>query len=286
VQQGGASVSPNPGLVLGHPSDAAEREAQSLSDGLTRAPSASLALRDRLFGYARSGVQQEVAPQVQRDLIKKHPVHDGEFDVNLKTESHAGAKNGMSGTIQFTPGARSPDSKNIRLLQVVRDENLDTGKDYVWTGAEADRNKMMTTQSKSAGVTGGFFVDHSAAVASPRTAKADAAVSPYYRDYWPNASSSQDGSKQGKTVQAASLWDYPGSTQKRRFTFETAAKAVDTGYVYATLRWGFTISDPAKGTVDNEHAKAYRGPSATFGAAVQAFNDFYKNPGTAGAPTK
>ncbi len=282
VQQGGRAVTPGEHLAISRPNDPAEHEAHALADLVERAPSPSLAMRDQLLRR----VQRNVAPHVQRDLKKEYKSTDGTFKTDLKTESHPGAKCGMSGTIKFTAADTAPDSKNIRLLQIVRLEDLGTGKDYVWTGAEADRNKVQTTADKSTGVEAGFFVDHSAAAASPRTAKADPAVSPYYRDYWPNASSSQDGSKAGKTVNEASLWDYPGWSNKCRFSFETAAKAVDTGYIYATLTWGFTISDPAKGTVTAEHASANYVQSSTFNAAVKAFDEFYKNPGASTAPTK
>lgn len=287
VQQGAGEVHPSDALGVSHPDDAAEREAHTLAEHLGHPPSPSLALRDRVLGPSSPArIQRLVAPHIQRDLKGKHTVKDGHFDVNLKTESHPGAKNGMSGTIKFTASDKAPDSKNIRLLQIARLEDLGTGKEYNWTGGEANRNKMMTTAYTAGGVQPGFFVDHLAAKASPRTSKADAAVSPYYRDYAPNPAHSQDGSKQGKTVKEASLWDYPGWSQRSRFSFETAAKAADTGYIYATLRWGFTISDPAKGKVTAQRAKAYRGPSKTFGAAEKAFDEFYKNPGSTTAPTK
>jgi hypothetical protein len=288
VQQGVRPVALTGELALSRPGDSAEIEATRIAASIAqpgRPPSrsASLAIRDRVFS-GPAAVSQLAVPLIQRDLTGKHTVKDGDFDLNLKTESHAGGSNGMSGTIKFTAGAASPDSSSIKLLQVVRDEDLTTGNDYVWTGGEANRNSMMTTANKAAGVTGGFFVDHSAAAATPRTAKADAAVSPFYRTYWPNSGQSQDGSKKGKAVAEASLWDFPQSGGNRRFTFETAAKAADTGYIYASLHWGFTISDAAKGTVEKEHASADRGPSATFGAAVAAFNKFYKNPGSSTAP--
>jgi len=288
VQQGGRTVSPHAGLALSNPTDGAEQEAARIAesvsspDGYPR-PSRSLALRDSIRANSdQPTLVRTIAPQVQRDLTGKHAVRDGEFDVDLKTQSNPGATNGLSGTIKFTASATAPDSKSIRLLQVVRDEDLTTAKEYVWTGGEANRNKVMTAASK--GIEPGYFVDASYAGISPRTKKTDARVSPYYRDYWPNAANSQDGSKIGKTVKEASLWDYPGSSSERRFSFETAAKGIDTGYTYATLTWGFTISDAAKGTVDKEHASANRGPSATFGAAVKAFNEFFKNPGSSTAP--
>jgi hypothetical protein len=288
LQQGGRSVSPRAGLTVSNPTDAAEQEAARIANSLAKAevvsqPSRSLAMRDAM--RARSGqetVAHLVAPQLQRDLTGKKAVKDGEFDLNLKTESHPGAKNGMSGTIKFTASDKAPDSNNIRLLQVIRNEDLTTGKEYVWTGDEANRNKVMTTASK--GIDPGFHVDRIPKGLSPRAKATDPRVSPYYLDNFGAGGGNKDGSKKGKTVKEASLWDYPGSWGNRRFSFETAAKGADTGYVYATLTWGFTISDAAKGKVDTEHADANRSPSATFGAAVKAFNEFYKNPGSSKAP--
>jgi hypothetical protein len=287
VQQGGGAVVPHAGLAVSSPHDAAEHEAKQVAATFdassAAATSRSLALRDSLRGGSgRPSIAQMASPLLQRDLTGKKSVKDGEFNLDLKTESHPGARNGMSGTIKFTASDKAPDSSNIRLLQVVRNEDLTTGKDYVWTGGEANRNKAMTTAAK--GIDPGYFVDASYAGISPRTKKADARVSPYYRDYWPNATKSQDGSKKGKTVKEASLWDYPQSSGNRRFSFETAAKGTDTGYVYATLTWGFTISDAAKGTVEKEHANAHRSQSATYGAAVKSFNEFFKNPGSSKAP--
>ena len=281
VQQGGRTAPPSAGLTVSTPADGAEREAEHIA----QAGLPSLAMGERVRATAPDPtITRAVAPHIQRDLTGKKSVKDGDFDLNLKTESHPGATNGMSGTIKFKPNETSPDSNNIRILQIVKNFDLTTNKDYVWPGGEANRNKMMTSEDKKAGVKGGYFVDHSAAAATPRTAKKDAAVSPYYRDYWPNPSSSQDGSKKGKTINEASIWDYPGSAGNRRFSFETAVKAADTGYIYATLTWGFTISDASKGTVNHEFATANRGTSATFGAAVKAFNEFYKNPGASTAP--
>jgi hypothetical protein len=153
----------------------------------------------------------------------------------------------------------------------------------VGTGTEANRNKMRTTTDTTKGITGGFFVDHFAASASPRTRHAQKNVSPYYRTYAPNPPT-HDGSKAGTTISPASLADEPKFNVNTRFSFETAAKAADTGYHYATIQWGFTVSDAAKGTVGSEWATVNRAPTATFRAAVAEFNKFYKNKGTPGAP--
>ena len=288
IQQGGQSVMPSEGLTVSSRSDATEVEASHIADSLSSSKSEhiaspSLALRDKLrTNLPVAQAPSSTAPLVQRDLTGKYPTNGGDFTLNLKTESHPGAKNGMSGTIKFKANEKAPDSTNIRLLQVVRDENLTTGKDYIWTGAEADRNKMMTTAAP--GVQPGFFVDHSAAAANPRTKKGDPSVSPYYRDYWPNAKNSQDGNKKGKTIKEASLWDYPGSSGNRRFSFETVAKATDTGHVYGTVMWGFTISNAAKGKVEKERAVGRNVTLLTTDKAIEKFNEFYKNPGASTAP--
>ncbi|WP_082805226.1 eCIS core domain-containing protein [Pseudomonas sp. BMS12] len=280
AQQGGDAVAPGEHLSVSHPSDPAEHEAHELAGLIRHMPSPSLAVRDQVLRR----VQHRVTPHVQRDLKNRHQLPYGTFKTALSTVRDPTGKSGMSGSIKFMASDTAPDSQNIRLLQVVRVENLDTGKEEVWAGAEEPRNEIMTSADSATGVQEGFFVDHLAKMVSPRTAKTDAAVSPYYRDYVPNFS--QDGSKKGSDVNEASLWDSPRSAGKRRFTFETAAKAADSGYVYATLNWGFTVNDPTKGSVSAEHAIGELEPSPTFGAAVAAFDEYYKNPGSSGAPSE
>jgi hypothetical protein len=276
VQQGGTSVPPHDGLSVSRPSDAAELEASRIADAPSgQAPAAG-----------QTGVTASVSPHVQRDLTDPRKSLDGQFDLNLKTESHPNAKSGMSGTIKFKAYDTAPDAAKIRLLQIGRVEDLDTGKEHEWKGDEANRMKVMTKADPKNDVDPGFFVDVVHKNRTPRTAKTDAPVLPYYIDDYPAALNpdNKEGSKRGKTITEASLRDWPGTTIRTRFSFETAAKAPDTGYVYAALRWGFTLSDPAKGTVDNEHATARVMASPTFGAATSAFDDFYQNPGTAKAP--
>ncbi|WP_158892907.1 DUF4157 domain-containing protein [Amycolatopsis anabasis] len=270
VQQGAHTCLPD-SLPVSTPGDAGEREAHAIADAVASGGSPSLAIRRHRLA-------------VQRDLAATHPVTEGEFSVDLKAESHPGAKSGMSGSITFLANDKAPDSTLIKLLQIVRLIDSGTGTDYVWTGGEANRNKVMTKAAP--GVTPGFFVDHQAASVAPRKAKSDPAVSQYYRDYWPNPKNSQDGSKKGKAVKGASLWDYPGWNSKCQFRFETAAKDAVGGHIYGTLRWGFDLTDPAKGKVENEFAKAADTESATFTAAGKAFDEFYRNPGSSTAPTK
>jgi hypothetical protein len=292
IQQGGRPVALQGKLEVSRPRDSAEIEADQIaksvmSNTMAQTPSAALGRRDHLSTtpIPLQSVSRVAAPLIQRDIKDDFPVNEGNFRVDLTTESHPGAKSGMSGTIKYKANNTAPDSTSIRLLQVVRTENLTTGKDNVYGGGEANRNKMMTTEDRSRGIEPGFFVDHAAATATPRSKKTDPAVSPYYRDYWPNAAKSQDGSKKGNAVSEASLWDYPGSSgPKARFSFETVAKAADTGHVFGTVMWGFTISDVAKGTVEKERAVGRNVTLATTDKAIEKFNEFYRNPGASTAP--
>ena len=265
--------------VAGLPGAIGNRAMARLASGSAPAAGGSraLALRSAL---------RPAAPRraLARDLKKRHYVWKGKFDLDLTTESHAGAKNGMSGTIKFTPDGTGGDSTKIRLYQALRDYDLDTGADYVWTGGDAGRNSFRTSADAKRGVEEGWGIDINPAAATKRTKKTDKNVSPYYRDYWPNAAESQDGSKKGTTVVPASLWDYPGSGGNRRFSFETVAKAVDTGEVYGTVLWGFTISDASKGIVEKEYSRGRGAPTATTREALKVFNEYYANRGASTAP--
>jgi len=223
---------------------------------------------------------------IQRSLVKDHDVAEGKFKVNLVTDK-AGGSTGLKGTIKFKPADTAPDSASIRLLQVVRTQDLRTaaGGDYVWGGTEAGRNSVQTTADTTRGIEAGWFVDHSAAAAKQRTKLADPATSSYYRDYWPNATNSHDGSKAGTTITEASLWDRPSSPFRMRFSFETVAKAADTGHVYGSVMWGFTVDDAAKGTLTNEYSTGRNVAMATTNEALRVFDEYYRNPGATTAPT-
>ncbi|MBS0583139.1 MAG: DUF4157 domain-containing protein [Proteobacteria bacterium] len=287
MQQGGTRVAPNPGLPVGDPYDDAEREAEAIADSLQfgGTPMPKSSPRGNA-GHALSATLQRRTPRVQRDLSGKHPVREGEFDLNLKVEKHPDAKSGMSGTIKFKANEKALDSTSIRLLQVVRTEDMSTGKDLTWHGGEANRNKVMTAEDKSRGVGGGAFVDKLHANLNRRTRKTDKAASPYYIDDYPGTQTqgNKDGSKKGKTVSEASLWDYPGSTEKIRFSFETVAVAADTGHTYGTVMWGFETTAPDKGEVSKERAVGRNVTLLTTDKAIEKFNDFYRNPGTSQAP--
>lgn len=277
VQQGSVAVALRDSLRVGAPDSAAEHEAAAVADAVA---SPGVAMRDSLR-------VSRVAPAIQRDLDLDHDITEGKFKLKLKTESHAGAKSGMKGTIKFFPKATAPDSTLIKLYQTVRNEDLTTGRDYVWTGANAAITGVQTTADTARGIEGGYGIDHLATdpKAKIRTKLADPAVPIYYRDYAPNSSESQDGSKQGATIHEASLWDYPGWTRKMRWSFETVAKAVDTGHVYGAVTWGFTLSDPATGSITGERSAGHDTQSATAAAALRRFHEYYRNPGATTAPT-
>ncbi|KAB8153575.1 DUF4157 domain-containing protein [Kordia sp. TARA_039_SRF] len=234
---------------------------------------------------------QMMSNVIQRDIKGTGKLGFGEWEIDFTKNDAtvAGGRATERGTIKFTPDKHSPRSNNIRLIQIVRttDTSGSTEKDYKWTGGEANRNKIMTTSDRANNIAGGFFVDHFAASSTPRTNKTDAAVSPYYRDHAPNATLSQDGHNKSATdIQHASLADAPGDSAPGRFLFVTSAKAADTGRYYGTALWGFEIyHDKGIAKIKGEYKRfrEYRGQ--TFDKALENFNNFYKNPGTPGAPT-
>ncbi|MCM3870564.1 MAG: DUF4157 domain-containing protein [Pyrinomonadaceae bacterium] len=286
VQQGGRAVAIQGKMEVSQPGDGAEVEAENIARTIM-SPRSSLAigLRDHLRATSipRHTISRVAAPLIQRDLKKNHPVDEGTWNLNLKTESHKGKKSGMSGTLKFKANAKAPDADQIRILQVARVEDLSTGKEYAWTGGEAARSKIM-----SPGGTGkhdpGYFVDALHATITPRTKKTDKEVSPYYIDYAGKGPNNKDGSKKGKAITEASIWDYPGWSSKSRFSFETVAKDSKSGHIFGSVAWGFTISDSAKGTVDHEWAYGRNVTLMSTDLAVDAFNKYYKNTGTPGAP--
>lgn len=178
---------------------------------------------------------------------------------------------GTEGTIEFYPDVRScPKCKLIRLVQTVRVFEK-PGESYKWPGGEAPREKVKTKEDKKKGVEGGYFVDHLAARCSK-----GAGCSVYYRDHAPHATKSQDGSNDGTTAVHASLWDRPRGDANDVFEFETCARCHDTGELLGCVDWGFTADATGKATMSStfEHGS----PSATFTAALKAFNKYYKNP--------
>jgi len=90
---------------------------------------------------------------VHRDIKQaKAPVPLGDFGIDMKKVEEADFQ-GEDGTVSFTPSAKAPDSKSIRLTQAIRYFDLGTKKDYDWSGStEADRSKI-NTKGRDAKVT-------------------------------------------------------------------------------------------------------------------------------------
>ena len=245
--------------------------------GRAAAPQRSVAALNSAIGNRALARLIAGKPQraVARNLKKEHKAGEGKFFLDLETQKPAGGKNGLKGTIKFRPNEAAPDSKNIRLWQVVRVEDMAAGKDYVWKGAEAARNSVQTTEDKSRGLAGGRSRRPQVRGAHAARRRRGPGVSQYYRDYWPNASSSQDGSKSGKTISDASLWDFPGTSAGHlRFSFETVAQGTDTGHYYGSVFWKFTVKDPSKGEVIDEDSYGRDVTTLNTDEALKAFNEF------------
>jgi hypothetical protein len=238
-------------------------------------PSRALAMRGAMRRQA-----------IMRDLATPQKVSEGEFKMNLVTQSNpAPGNSGLMGTIAFHPNDTAPDSSLIKLYQAVKLTDS-TGKNYKWTGADKARSAMQTKDDPSRGMTSGWWIDIVTSKVKKRTKKSDAEITPYYRDTQPNVGSSQDGSKAGKVITDASLWDFPQWNLNSKFDFETVAKATDTGHVYGSVIWGFTISDASKGTVTGEYASGRDVTLATTDEALKNLNEYYRNPGSSKAPKK
>ncbi len=207
--QQGAAPALGDTVRVGGAHEPAEAQAHALADAAFGS-SRSLALRDGLRRDAGATSVVKLAPAIQRDLKGSTRPPKAISSSTSRTSRIRAAINGMSGTIAFHAARQGTGLDQHSAAPGRAHEDLDTGHDYVWTGGEANRNKMITPDDPGRGVSPGYFVDHLGAAATPRTAKTDPDVSPYYRDYAPNAAESHDGSKAGTTVVDASLWDYPG----------------------------------------------------------------------------
>ena len=223
-----------------------------------------------------------------RQLREHKKVSEGVFKLSLSKQSHPGEKSGLRGYIAFRPNQSAPDSTRIRLYQAVRIINVGTELGVGWGpepgGRDDPRVTMQTVQNTDEGFEAGWFIDHDPALVKPRSNPWDPEVVPYYNRYWSYPFT--DGFKNGHRVEEASLWDYPGTDGEATFSFETVAQAVDTGHVYGTVTWGFTISDGARGTIEAEHAEGRDSPLPSTQAALRSFNEYYRNPGAAAAPAE
>jgi Domain of unknown function (DUF4157) len=278
VQQGGARVPLAGSMPVSSPDDAAEHEAREVAHG-----SPALALRDAMR-------VTHVAPHIQRDITGSKKWPQGEFVINFKKTDGkvAGDTASEDGTVTFTPSATAPESDHIKFIQIARTFDTSTGKEFDWSKTtEATRNTIQTKRDVKKNIAPGFYLDAIHASLAPRTKKADPTGSAFYMDTPPALARNKEGKRRGKTIEPAALDDTPGFSGPLKFNLVSVAKGADNGIVYGTVLWGFeTFRDKGVAKIRNEYKSFRVVQGETFDAALQNFNEFYKNPGSAGAPTK
>jgi hypothetical protein len=251
-------------LTIGEKDDPAEQEANAAAIAVTNQQAATLTT-----GYDSSFVRRQPAPtyRVTPTVPAAAAAVTGCGSFAVKMTPFV---TGVEGTVAFTPDAKTcPTCALIRLVQIVRVFEK-AGVDYVFPGSEANRENVKTKEDKAKGVEPNFFVDHYAGKCSEGKK-----CSIYYRDHAPNSKKSHDGSNDGVTPKAASLWDRPSAAPNFSMNFETCARCDTTGAYLKCVNWGFT-SD-AKGKATNRATSEKASPSATFTAALATFDKFYKN---------
>jgi hypothetical protein len=290
--QQGRSVPLEGTMPVSQPSDRAEQEAAQIASAIAETGesmnSPAIGLRDAM----RSTSLMSVAPSIQRDIKGSKKLGYGKFEVNFKKieGKAAGDRAVEKGSVTFTPSKSAPESDSIKFVQIVRttDTSSGTEKDFVWTGGEAPRMKMMTSRDNAKNIAPGFFVDQIAASLAKRTSKADAPVEPYYDVSGPALAGNKVGKRKGKTIAPAVLVDTPGDSAPGKFIFVTSAKASDTGTWYGTVLWGFEIFQDKKGVskIKGEYSRFREWRGETTDEALRLFNEFYRNPGATTAPKK
>jgi hypothetical protein len=284
----------------------------SASTTLTQpAPRPARAMRDRLLAHAYSpadtsqitsaspalrmrGTLQTLPTthHIQRDIKGSHKFPTGKLEIDFQKNEGAavGDTASESGTITFTPSKSAPKSSAIHMIQIVRttDKSGPTETDYVWPGAEAPRNDMMTGRDYAKNIAPGWFVDQVAGELKKRTKKSDPEQKPYYDQTFttPRPGQNQIGAT-GDPPTPATLDDAPGDSAPGRFLFNTSVKGDDNGVFYGTVLWGFEIYHDKAGVskIKGEYKRFRSYPGETLNAAVEKFNEYYQNPGTTNAPT-
>ncbi len=131
-QRRGGTGGVQPKGALSDPGDPAEREADDVAQ--------------RVVAGERVTVGSSASPgAIHRDIKEPHgKVALGEFAIDMKKVEDADFQ-GENGEVKFTPSAKAPDTRSIRLTQAIRYFDLGTKKDFDWAGStEADRSKMNT----------------------------------------------------------------------------------------------------------------------------------------------
>jgi hypothetical protein len=187
----------------------------------------------------------------------------GRFAIDLSwTNDPDTGEDALRGFIQYIPSAGQPACSRLTALQIAR-VKTESGDNLIWeaiTGQSA-RNSIRTAD--------GFFVDHDALKCQPRHS-----CSPYFRDSWPNASESSDGSISASgAISPASMIDYPyGWLDFASIELETCMVCATDSRVLDCVSWGARWGN----TTPQTFISPVVGPeSATFKEALARFNSFY-----------
>ncbi|SEN07451.1 protein of unknown function [Duganella sp. CF517] len=270
--------------------------------------------------------------QCQVDINSKNRFSKGVMSITL-TPSLPSVK----AVINYRPNRNANNADPIRLIQIVKASNSGTPTDWTRT-PERRRHKTMTLESREAGVEAGWFVDHSAKHATPRTHPHDEHVPDAYIDaskvdleetnlpraaadgseavsrpksmsfadlatkHAANVSTptpvNQHGRKQGKQITPATLTDFPESSAAYEFKAEVIVKGTEKlkqnvdgethELLYGSATWEFsTETDEHGGQKMKTYSARFRdAPSPNFGAAVDKYNEVYRNRSAKTAPEK
>jgi hypothetical protein len=60
--------------------------------------------------------------------------------------------------------------------------------------------------------------------------------------------------------------------------------SANTGFFYGSVEWSLVIDDLTKGTVTGVYANGRNVLNATSTAAINLFDEYYRNPGSSSAP--
>jgi nucleoid-associated protein YgaU len=142
-QRRGGGGAPQAKAEVSDPSDAAEVEADTV------AVKAAAGERVTVTGSASASIHRDIKSGVQKVPL-------GEYAIDMAKKDDVGGRGGEEGTVSFKPSDKAPDSKSIRMVQIVRTHNLDKGAELDWSkdgsGAEADRNKVQTKAAEGSHV--------------------------------------------------------------------------------------------------------------------------------------
>ncbi|ATQ77160.1 hypothetical protein CR152_23560 [Massilia violaceinigra] len=211
--------------------------------------------------------------------------------------------------VSYAPNETAPDADPIRLIQIVRAASSADDQDISFSDAndakEKRRDKAKTASAD--GVEKGWFVDHTAEVLKPRSVAGSPSVPDAYADASfglsrdadgkeitapyvdiPN-SGNQHGRKHNNDITPATLKDQPASTAPYDFRAEVVAKGLEQAgeEVYGTVAWSFRTISGAGGyqeIVPQQIPEFKNAPSATFNAAVDKYDEVYRNPGASTSP--